>query len=42
MERENKFFIKGIDLSIWKVVKKELFVHTHEVNGIVVNKFEKD
>lgn len=31
-----------MDRGIWKSVKEGLFVPTHNVNGVVVNKSEKD
>lgn len=36
------FFIVGVYHGISKVVKEGQFVPTHKVNGVVVNKPEKD
>lgn len=37
-----KVFIEGMNCGIWKIVKEGPFVPTHEVNGTVVDKLEKD
>lgn len=31
-----------MDYGIWKIVKEDPFVLTHEVNGVVVNKYNED
>lgn len=42
MERENEIFIEGTNRGIWKALKEGPFVPTHEVNGDVVDRPEKD
>lgn len=37
-----KFFIKGMDHGILKVMKKGLFVPMHKIDVVLVNKPEKD
>lgn len=37
-----KFFKEEIDCGIWKIVKEDSLVPTHDVKGVVVNKLEKD
>lgn len=41
-EEKMKFFIEGTNRGIWKAVREGSFVPTHEVNGVVVEKYEKD
>lgn len=37
LERENIFFIKGVDYYIWKAING-LFIPTHQVNHVIGNK----
>lgn len=37
-----KLFIEGTDRGIWKFVKEGPFVPTHDIDGVVVRKLEKD
>lgn len=37
-----RFCLQGMDFDIRKVVRKQYFFHTHQVDGVVLNKEEND